>query len=48
MAVAAAWFSASEAISTLDSKAPMSGRRLAQFRQAAVEAASRIIGRPRT
>jgi AcrR family transcriptional regulator len=44
MAVAAAWFSASEAIRTFDSKAPMSARRLAQFRHAAVEAARRIIG----
>jgi AcrR family transcriptional regulator len=43
MAVAAAWFSASEAIRRFDSKDPMSPRRLAQFRRAAVESASRML-----
>ena len=43
MSVAAAWFSASEAIRRFDSTDPMSPTRLAQFRQAAVEAASRIL-----
>jgi AcrR family transcriptional regulator len=43
MGVAAAWFSASEAIRRFDSKDPMSPRRLAQFRQAAIESASRIL-----
>jgi AcrR family transcriptional regulator len=43
MGVAAAWFSASEAIRTFDSKDPMSPRRLAQFRRAAVESAMRIL-----
>jgi AcrR family transcriptional regulator len=43
MGVAAAWFSASEAIRRFDSKDPMSPRRLAQFRRAAVEAATRIL-----
>ena len=43
MSVAAAWFSASEAIRRFDSTDPMAPTRLAQFRQAAVEAASRIL-----
>jgi AcrR family transcriptional regulator len=44
MAVASAWHSASEAIRTFDSKDPLSVRRLGQFRRAAVEAASRVLG----
>jgi AcrR family transcriptional regulator len=44
--VAAAWFSASEAIRRFDSKDPMSPRRLAQFRRAAVESASRMLSPP--
>jgi AcrR family transcriptional regulator len=44
MGLAAAWFSASEAIRRFDSKDPMSPRRLAQFRRAAVESASRMLG----
>jgi AcrR family transcriptional regulator len=43
MAMAAAWFSASEAIRRFDSKDPMAPRRLAQFRRAAIEAASRML-----
>jgi AcrR family transcriptional regulator len=43
MAVAAAWFSASEAIRRSDSNDPTSPRRLAQFRQAAIEAAFRML-----
>ena len=43
MAIAAAWFSASEAIRRFDSKDPTSPRRLAQFRQAAIESASRML-----
>jgi AcrR family transcriptional regulator len=43
MAIAAAWFSASEAIRRYDSKDPMAPRRLAQFRRAAVESASRML-----
>jgi hypothetical protein len=43
MGVAAAWFSASEAIRRFDSKDPMSRSRLAQFRRAAIEAASRML-----
>jgi AcrR family transcriptional regulator len=39
----AAWFTASEAIRTHDTKQPWSPKRLAQFRRAAVEAAARII-----
>ena len=39
-----AWFTASEAIRTHDTKQPWSHKRLAQFRQAAVEATARIIG----
>ena len=39
-----AWFTASEAIRTHDTKQPWSPKRLAQFRRAAVEAAARIIG----
>ena len=48
MANAAAWFSASEAIRRFDSKDPMSPTRLAQFRQAAVESASRMLSPPGT
>jgi AcrR family transcriptional regulator len=44
MGLAAAWFSASEAIRSFDSADPMAPRRLAQFRRAAVESASRILG----
>ena len=44
MSVAAAWFSASEAIRRSDSTDPMSPPRLAQVRQAAMEAAARILG----
>lgn len=48
-ATAAAWFSTSEAIRTYDSKDPWSSKRLAQFREAAVEAAARILaGSPPT
>jgi AcrR family transcriptional regulator len=43
MAIAAAWFSASEAIRASDSKDPWSRKRLAQFRAAAVEAAARVL-----
>jgi AcrR family transcriptional regulator len=43
MGTAAAWFGASEAIRRFDSKDPMAPRRLAQFRRAAVEAASRML-----
>ena len=39
-----AWFTASEAIRTHDTKQPWSPKRLAQFRRAAIEAAARIIG----
>lgn len=46
MGLAAAWFSASEAIRRFDSKDPMSPRRLAQFRRAAVESASRMLSPP--
>jgi AcrR family transcriptional regulator len=42
-ATAAAWFSASEAIRTSDTKDPWSPRRLAQFRRAAVEASARML-----
>jgi AcrR family transcriptional regulator len=45
MAVAAAWFSASEAIRRFDSEEPMSRTRLSQFRQAAIEAAARVVTR---
>jgi len=41
-----AWFTASEAIRTYDTKEPWSPRRLAQFRRAAVEATTRILERP--
>jgi AcrR family transcriptional regulator len=41
--LAGAWFSASEAIRRFDSKDPWSPKRLAQFRRAAVEAATRIL-----
>jgi AcrR family transcriptional regulator len=43
MAVAAAWFSASEAVRRSDSKRPMSKSRLLQFQQAAVEATRRML-----
>jgi AcrR family transcriptional regulator len=43
MSIAAAWFSASEAIRRFDSQNPTSRRRLEQFRRAAVEAAERIL-----
>jgi hypothetical protein len=39
-----AWFTASEALRTYDSKNPWSRERLAQFRWAAVEATTRILG----
>jgi hypothetical protein len=41
--IAGAWFSASEAIRTSDSKNPWSPKRLGQFRRAAIEAANRIL-----
>jgi AcrR family transcriptional regulator len=44
MGLAGAWFSASEAIRRFDSQDPWSPERLAQFRDAAVEAVARIIG----
>jgi AcrR family transcriptional regulator len=44
LGIAAAWFTASEALRTFDSKDPWSPKRLAQFRDAAVEAARRILG----
>jgi AcrR family transcriptional regulator len=43
MAIAGAWFSASEAIRRSDSARPMSRRRLGQFREAAVKAAGRVL-----
>ena len=43
MAVAAAWFSASEAIRRFDTDDPMSRARLSQFREAAIEAAARVV-----
>jgi AcrR family transcriptional regulator len=43
MALAAAWFSASEAVRGSDSKDPWSPKRLAQFRDAAVEATGRLL-----
>ena len=42
--LAGSWFSASEAVRRFDSKDPWSPKRLAQFRNAAVEAARRIVG----
>jgi AcrR family transcriptional regulator len=42
--LAGSWFSASEAVRRFDSKDPSSPKRLAQFRDAAVEAAKRIVG----
>ena len=42
--LAGSWFSASEAVRRFDSKDPWSPKRLAQFREAAVEAARRIVG----
>lgn len=47
LGLAAAWFTASEAIRTHDTRDPWSSKRLAQFRQAAVEAARRIVAPPR-
>jgi AcrR family transcriptional regulator len=44
MALASAWFSASEAIRRYDSEDPWSPKRLAEFRDAAVDAAERIVG----
>jgi AcrR family transcriptional regulator len=44
MGLAGAWFSASEAIRRFESQDPWSPERLAQFRDAAVEAVARIIG----
>ena len=41
--LASSWFSASEAIRRFDSNNPWSPKRLAQFRDAAVEAARRIV-----
>ena len=41
--LAGSWFSASEAVRRFDSKNPWSPNRLAQFRDAAVEAARRIV-----
>ena len=41
--LAGAWFSTSEAIRRFDSKDPWSPKRLAQFRSAAVEAATRLL-----
>ena len=41
--LAGSWFSASEAVRRFDSKDPWSPKRLAQFRDAAVEAARRIV-----
>ena len=43
MSIAAAWFSASEAIRGFDSDDPMSRPRLEQFRRAAVDAATRLV-----
>jgi AcrR family transcriptional regulator len=44
LGIAGAWFYASEALRTFDSKDPWSARRLAQVRRAAVEAATRLVG----
>jgi AcrR family transcriptional regulator len=43
MGLAGSWFSSSEAVRRFDSKDPWSPRRLAQFRDAAIEAARRIV-----
>jgi len=43
LALTGAWFTAAEAIRTHDTKDPWSTKRLAQFRRAAVEAATRIL-----
>ena len=43
LGVTGAWFTASEALRTHDSPNPWSQQRLAQFRAAAVEAATRIL-----
>ena len=45
LALTGAWFTAPEAIRTHDTKEPWSPKRLAQFRRAAVEATTRILGR---
>jgi hypothetical protein len=44
LGVAGAWFTASEALRTHDSPNPWSPQRLAQFRAAAVQATTRILG----
>jgi AcrR family transcriptional regulator len=44
VSLAAAWFSASEAVRRSDSTEPWSPKRIAQFRTAAVEAAKRVLG----
>jgi AcrR family transcriptional regulator len=45
LGLTSAWFTASEAIRTHDTNKPWSPKRLAQFRRAAVEAATRILAR---
>jgi AcrR family transcriptional regulator len=45
MGLAGSWFSSSEAVRRSDSKDPWSPDRLAQFRDAAIEAARRIVDR---
>lgn len=44
LALCTAWFNASEALRTFDTKKPASRKRLAQFRSAAVDAARCILG----
>jgi hypothetical protein len=44
LGVTGAWFTASEALRTHDSPNPWSHQRLAQFRAAAVQATTRILG----
>jgi hypothetical protein len=44
LGVAGAWFTASEALRTHDSPNPWSPQRLAQFRAAAIQATTRILG----
>jgi AcrR family transcriptional regulator len=44
MGLAASWFSASEAVRRFDSDDPWSHARLAQFRDAAIDATKRILG----
>lgn len=44
LGVAGAWFTASEALRTHDSPNPWSPHQLAQFRAAAVQATTRILG----